>query len=81
AKQMTWTFLDNEQAHEDELFEAWQEIEEGISFSPRYSELFMKLEEALSSAMQQDWEPPTQDDVPVWTPPTDDAGEAQRPGS
>lgn len=81
AKQMTWTFLDNEQAHEDELFEAWQEIEEGISFSPRYGELFMKLEEALSSAMQQDWEPPTQDDVPVWTPPTDDAGEAQRPGS
>lgn len=69
AKQMTWTFVDNEKAHEDELFEAWQEIEEGISFSPRYGELFMKLEEALSSAMDKDWEEPTREDVPIWTPP------------
>ncbi|MEP4467392.1 monovalent cation:proton antiporter-2 (CPA2) family protein [Marinobacter alexandrii] len=69
AKQMTWAFVDNEEAHEDELFEAWQEIEEGISFSPRYGELFMKLEEALSSAMQKDWEEPTREDVPTWTPP------------
>lgn len=69
AKQMTWTFVDNEEAHEDELFEAWQEIEEGISFSPRYGELFMKLEEALSSAMDRDWEEPTREDVPIWTPP------------
>ena len=69
AKQMTWTFVDNEKAHENELFEAWQEIEEGISFSPRYGELFMKLEEALSSAMDKDWEEPTREDVPIWTPP------------
>lgn len=34
ARQMTWAFLDNEKAHEDELFEAWKEIEEGIRFSP-----------------------------------------------
>ncbi|MDI9246058.1 monovalent cation:proton antiporter-2 (CPA2) family protein [Marinobacter sp. CHS3-4] len=69
AKQMTWAFYDNESAHEDELYEAWQEIEEGISFSPRYGELFMKLEEALSSAMQTDWDDPKREDVPVWTPP------------
>ena len=69
AKQMTWTFVHNEQAHEDELYEAWQEIEEGISFSPRYGELFMKLEDALSSAMQKDWDEPTEEQVPIWTPP------------
>jgi CPA2 family monovalent cation:H+ antiporter-2 len=69
AGQMTWAFLDNEKAHEDELFDAWKEIEEGISFSPRYGELFMKLEEALSSAMHRDWEEPKQEDVPVWRPP------------
>ncbi|BCB62554.1 potassium transporter [Halomonas sp. A020] len=51
AKQMTWAFVQNEDAHADELFEAWKEIDEGISFSPRYGELFMKLEEALNSAM------------------------------
>lgn len=72
AKQMTWAFVENEEAHEDELFEAWQEIEEGISFSPRYGELFMKLEEALSSAMQKDWEEPRKEDVPIWTPPVED---------
>ncbi|WP_417543743.1 monovalent cation:proton antiporter-2 (CPA2) family protein [Marinobacter sp.] len=69
AKQMTWAFLENEQAHEEQLFEAWKEIEEGINFSPRYGELFMKLEEALSSAMDGDWEEPKRADVPVWTPP------------
>ncbi|HCA11524.1 MAG TPA: potassium transporter, partial [Marinobacter adhaerens] len=69
ARQMTWAFLDNEKAHEDELFDAWKEIEEGIRFSPRYGELFMKLEEALSSAMQSDWDEPKQEDVPVWRPP------------
>lgn len=69
ARQMTWAFLENERAHEDELFEAWKDIQEGISFSPRYSELFMKLEEALSGAMQQDWDEPRREDVPVWTPP------------
>lgn len=69
AKQMTWAFVENEEAHEDQLFDAWKEIEEGISFSPRYGELFMKLEEALSSAMQRDWDEPKRADVPVWTPP------------
>jgi CPA2 family monovalent cation:H+ antiporter-2 len=71
AKQMTWAFVENERAHEDQLFEAWKEIEEGISFSPRYGELFMKLEEALSSAMYRDWDEPKREDVPVWTPPGD----------
>ncbi|MEX0606317.1 MAG: monovalent cation:proton antiporter-2 (CPA2) family protein [Marinobacter sp.] len=69
ARQMTWAFVENERAHEDELFDAWKEIDEGISFSPRYSELFMKLEEALSSAMQRGWDEPQREDVPVWTPP------------
>ncbi|WP_336272906.1 monovalent cation:proton antiporter-2 (CPA2) family protein [Vreelandella indica] len=69
AKQMTWAFVQNEDAHEDELFEAWKEIEGSISFSPRYGELFMKLEEALNSAMQQEWQEPQREDVPIWTPP------------
>ncbi|SDN24561.1 monovalent cation:proton antiporter-2 (CPA2) family protein [Vreelandella arcis] len=72
AKQMTWSFVQNEEAHEDELFEAWKEIEGGINFSPRYGELFMKLEEALNSAMQQDWPEPQREDVPIWTPPEED---------
>ncbi|RUR36475.1 monovalent cation:proton antiporter-2 (CPA2) family protein [Vreelandella populi] len=69
AKQMTWSFVQNEEAHEDELFEAWKEIEGGISFSPRYGELFMKLEESLNIAMSQEWHEPRREDVPVWTPP------------
>ncbi|MGF2736832.1 monovalent cation:proton antiporter-2 (CPA2) family protein [Marinobacter sp. DUT-1] len=69
ARQMTWAFFENERAHEDELFEAWKEIEEGIGFSPRYGELFMKLEEALSGVMQKDWDEPKREDVPVWAPP------------
>jgi len=69
ARQMTWAFVDNEQAHKDQLFEAWKEIEGGINFGPRYGELFMKLEEALSSAMHRDWGEPKPEDVPVWTPP------------
>jgi CPA2 family monovalent cation:H+ antiporter-2 len=69
ARQMTWTFVDNERAHEDELFEAWKEIEEGIHFSPRYGELFMKLEGALNNAMDREWEEPKPEDVPIWTPP------------
>ncbi|WP_341939691.1 monovalent cation:proton antiporter-2 (CPA2) family protein [Marinimicrobium sp. C2-29] len=68
AKQTTWTFIEKENAHQDELFEAWKEIEEGIHFSPRYGELFMKLEEALGSAMQQDWDELRPETVPVWTP-------------
>ncbi|WP_339119133.1 monovalent cation:proton antiporter-2 (CPA2) family protein [Halomonas sp. BMC6] len=69
AKQMTWAFVQNEEAHADELFEAWKEIDEGINFSPRYGELFMKLEEALNTAMHQDWQAPQQEEVPVWTAP------------
>ncbi|HEA53542.1 hypothetical protein LCGC14_0655750 [marine sediment metagenome] len=69
ARQMTWAFIDHEMAHENELFEAWKEIEEGISFNRRYGELFIKLEEALSSTMHRDWEEPRTEDVPVWTPP------------
>ena len=69
AKQMTWAFQHNEEAHDDELYEAWQEIEEGIHFSSRYGELFMKLEETLSGVMQSDWDEPSRDDVPIWTPP------------
>ncbi|GEN27449.1 potassium transporter [Halovibrio variabilis] len=69
AKQMTWAFVHNEDAHEDELFESWKEIEGGMAFSPRYGELFMKLEESLNSAMQQDWPEPQREDVPIWTPP------------
>lgn len=74
AKQMTWAFVQNEEAHEDELFDAWKEIEGGISFSPRYGELFMKLEESLNSAMQQDWPEPQREDVPIWTPPDSSEG-------
>ena len=68
AKQMTWAFVENERAHDAQLFEAWKEIEEGINFSPRYGELFMKLEEALSTSMQRDWDAPKPEDVPLWTP-------------
>ena len=56
SRQMTWAFINNEKSHEDELFDAWKEIEEGIRFSPRYGELFMKLEDTLSDVMQQDWD-------------------------
>ncbi|WP_281257553.1 cation:proton antiporter [Zobellella endophytica] len=69
ARRMTWAFINNEKEHEDELFEAWKEIEEGIRFSPRYGELFMKLEETLSQVMRQDWQPPSRDEVPPWRPP------------
>ncbi|MDX1635210.1 MAG: monovalent cation:proton antiporter-2 (CPA2) family protein [Marinobacter sp.] len=69
AKQMTWAFIESETAHDDELYEAWKDIDEGIAFSPRYSELFMKLEETLSTAMQKDWELPDEEVVPIWSPP------------
>ena len=72
SRQMTWAFINNEKSHEDELFDAWKEIEEGIRFSPRYGELFMKLEDTLSDVMQQDWEPPSREEVPLWSPPRTD---------
>ena len=68
AKQMTWAFVEDERAHDAQLFEAWKEIKEGIHFSPRYGELFMKLEEALNSTMHRNWEEPRREDIPVWTP-------------
>lgn len=75
AKQMIDSFEQHENAHEDELFEAWKEIEEGISFSPRYGELFMKLEEALSRSMRHGWDEPNQAEEHVWTPPEQAAEE------
>ena len=69
ARRMTKAFSDSEAAHADELFEAWKDIEEGISFSPRFGELFLKLEESLSSAMQKNAEEFEQDEVLKWTPP------------
>ncbi|MEQ9547854.1 MAG: monovalent cation:proton antiporter-2 (CPA2) family protein [Marinobacter sp.] len=69
ARQMTWAFVNNEKAHEAELREAWKDIESGISFSPRYGELFMKLEDTLSDVMKQDWQPPSREEVPLWAPP------------
>ncbi|WP_311063856.1 monovalent cation:proton antiporter-2 (CPA2) family protein [Halomonas sp. DWK9] len=77
AKQMTWAFVQNEDAHADELFEAWKEIDGGIRFSPRYGELFMKLEEALNSAMHQDWQPPQQEEVPIWTAPAHEGNQQE----
>ncbi len=68
ARQMTWAVINNEKSHEDELFDAWKEIEEGIRFSPRYGELFMKLEDTLSDVMRQDWEPPSRGEGPLWSP-------------
>jgi len=69
ARQMTWAFVNNEKAHEAELHEAWKDIESGISFSPRYGELFMKLEGTLSDVMKQEWQPPSREEVPLWAPP------------
>lgn len=72
SRQMTWAFQQNEEAHDKELYEAWKDIESGIHFSSRYGELFMKLEETLSHVMQSDWDEPSREDVPVWTPPKED---------
>ena len=68
ARRMTDSFIASEKAHEDQLFDAWRNIEEGIHFSPRYGELFMKLEESLGHAMQEDARR-TVDEAPAWTPP------------
>ncbi|MFC4257780.1 monovalent cation:proton antiporter-2 (CPA2) family protein [Marinobacter lacisalsi] len=72
SRQMTWAFQQNEEAHDDDLYEAWKDIESGIHFSSRYGELFMKLEETLSGVMQSDWDEPSREDVPIWTPPRED---------
>ncbi len=70
ARKMTQAFEDNEKAHDDELFDAWKEIEEGIHFSPRYGELFMKLEEALGRAMAQSEDPGLPEEL-TWEAPVD----------
>ncbi|WP_447556276.1 monovalent cation:proton antiporter-2 (CPA2) family protein [Vreelandella sp. EE22] len=72
AKQMAWAFVQNEDAHDDELFEAWKEIEGNQGISRRYGELFMLLEEALSNAMDEQEGDPQQADVPIWTVPLDE---------
>lgn len=69
ARQMTRTFIESEAAHEDELFAEWQKIEDGIRFGPRYSELFMKLEETLSHAMQSDFDAPRIETPAAWRAP------------
>lgn len=68
ARRMTHSFIASEKAHEDQLFDTWRNIEEGIHFSPRYGELFMKLEEALDHAMREDARL-TEDETLAWTPP------------
>ncbi len=77
ARQMSAAFIESEAAHEDELFEAWKDIEEGIRFSPRYSELFMKLEETLSNAMEHDRDQQRQEQNqgPIWASPEPPASE------
>ncbi|MCP1314088.1 MULTISPECIES: monovalent cation:proton antiporter-2 (CPA2) family protein [unclassified Halomonas] len=72
AKQMAWTFVQNEDLHDAELFEAWKEIEGGQRFSRRYGELFRRLEEALSNAMDEQKGEPQKEDVPVWSAPIEE---------
>ncbi len=68
ARQMTRAFLDAEAAHEDDLYEAWEEIEGSLAFSPRYGELFLKLEETLSDAMDEH-QSPEDAQLPGYRPP------------
>jgi CPA2 family monovalent cation:H+ antiporter-2 len=68
ARRMTQSFVASEKANEDQLFSAWRNIEEGIHFSPRYGELFMKLDESLGHAMREDARQ-IEDEAPAWTPP------------
>lgn len=68
ARRMTQSFVASEKANEDQLFSAWRNIEEGIHFSPRYGELFMKLDESLGHAMREDARR-IEDEAPAWTPP------------
>ncbi|MFG6666377.1 monovalent cation:proton antiporter-2 (CPA2) family protein [Halomonas sp. HNIBRBA4712] len=69
AKKLAWSFVQNEDAHDAELFEAWKEIEGNQRISRRYGELFMRLEEALSKAMDEQEGEPQKEDVPVWSAP------------
>jgi glutathione-regulated potassium-efflux system protein KefB len=68
ARRMTQSFVASEKANEDQLFDVWRNIEEGIHFSPRYGELFMKLEESLGHAMREHAKR-SEDEKPAWTPP------------
>lgn len=72
ARRMTQSFVASEKANEDQLFESWRNIEEGLHFGlgRRYGELFVKLEESLGHAMREDARR-TEDEAPAWTAPTD----------
>ena len=70
ARRMTQPFVASEKANEDKQFEPWRNIEEFIHFSPRYGELFMKLEEHLGHAMGENARR-TEDEAPAWTAPRD----------
>ena len=56
ARRMTQSFVASEKANEEQLFETWRNIEEGMYFGlgRRYGELFVKLEESLGHAMRED---------------------------
>ncbi len=54
VEQMKTAMLEREQVHEAELYDAWKQIDEDVKFSHQYTQLFIKLEEAMSAAMQQD---------------------------
>ena len=72
ARRMTQSFVASEKANEDQLFETWRNIEEGMYFGlgRRYGELFVKLEESLGHAMREDARR-TEDEAPAWSAPTD----------
>lgn len=54
VEQMKTAMLEREQVHEAELYDVWQKIDEDVKFSYQYTQLFIKLEEAMSDAMKKD---------------------------
>ncbi|WP_420389720.1 hypothetical protein [Marinobacter sp.] len=72
TQQVAQSFVASEKANEEQLFETWRNIEEGMYFGlgRRYGELFVKLEESLGHAMREDARR-TEDEAPAWTTPTD----------
>lgn len=54
VEQMKTAMLEREQVHEAELYAVWKQIDEDVKFSHQYTQLFIKLEEAMSAAMKQD---------------------------
>lgn len=69
AEQIKRAFLDVEEKHHDELYEAWADITEDIKFSSQYSQLFMKLEETLGETMTIDRSDRHSRSERGWTPP------------